>query len=1027
MEDENKAVNKYKAESIKDKNYRRLFEEITKCGVRDWVIKDGKNVPNLKHREYKSYSRLDFIHLFDFLMKWVSEGKYRKFLSKTKAKERKKNFRDELNERTAGLAEVFRQGRYRNIQSGIVKIGIETAAKSLDVALIHLLAEFLKDCESEDKKIRLLLHSEYEKTIKDFIREAPDLIKQLHSKPSQPPAEVKQARSSEQTIAETRHKIEPTIGKEKWLDPYNFDELPLVRRDDERELLDKFIEADGQFKIWAISGPSGSGKTRLAIQWAYDSPKLKTWDCRVLHKEDRAEPEKWVYWTPDKPTLIIIDYLYGFEEVVLKLMAHRLDPAVPKIRLLLIDHVFSEPLHSDKRWGFSGDGSSHNRNEEYFFKLESLNLEVTEDQETIIKSIIANRTGIDIESSQIEEAHEYLLNTEGAYRPLFAALVADAVNSGKDFEIWNRRELINYYLSGEKRLPWEYEGLGLNGRWASHFIAVATARRGVAYKDLIKVAGNCNSQPKHFGDIKKICQKVITDDNAILLKPFEPDIIGESFFLKYLQYLEDAPEYLGEFRQIFIAGDEDTQTEDAISFIEFIQHLTRNLLNDHLCLKETQELWNTLLDFMHPSNFEDVEPIRWALAAAIIDIIGAIKDKLPNEKLVSLLGQADSAVLYRAQNSSLLYDSVIFSMRHFELTCELTKKIPNFSEEMATLFVRLTESDVDCDTPFIIAIAYGLDEMAKALIDHGADIEETVSGGCQNSLMVASLYGQTEIARYLLNAGANIHITDEEGATALHWASLNNHVGVVRLLLGKDAKIIYASDSDGATALHWASIKGNTGVIEVLIEKDARIIHITDEQGATALHWASTDGHIDVVRLFLEKDRKIIHVATYSGHTALTKASICGHVDVARLLLEKDKKAIHAADLRGFTALHWASVKGHIDVVRLLLEKDTKIINVADKDGATALHWACFYCQVDVARLLLDKDTKIIHVADKDGATALHWVSADNYHIEVVKLLLERKARADVTDNNGQTALSIAREKGQERIVKLLTEHGEKN
>ncbi|MXS77904.1 hypothetical protein ABF87_07990 [Nitrosomonas sp. JL21] len=545
MENKKKEINKYKAESIEAQKYRDLFEEILKCGIRDWVEKDGKNIPDLKHPIDPSYSRLDFIHLHGFLIDWVSQGKHRKPVSEAREKERRQDFRNELNKRAAGLAEVFRLGRNRNIKSGRIKIGIQTAAEFLDVELIHLLAEFLKDCES--KKIQLLLHSEYKGTIEDFLREAPKLVRQLESESAQLIAQDHQEQPSEQTTTESGHGIDRVNDREKWLDPYNFDALPLEGRDDERKSLDKFIKDDGQFKIWAIVGPSGAGKTRLASQWAYESAALKDWNRRFLHKEDRTEPEKWSNWIPDKPTLLIIDYMYGFEAVIQKLMHHRLESDVPKIRLLLIDHVFSEPLHSDKRWGFSGDGSSLNRNEKYFFDLKPLDLIHTQDQEEIIKSVIAHRSGFDKKSDQVDIAHKYLQETQGAYHPLFAALVGDAIiKSGNDFKIWNRRELINYYLSGDNRLPWK-RGDDI-GRWASHFIAVATARRGMHYSNLIEAAGNYTPSPEHFDGVKEICQKVVADNNTEILKPFEPDILGESFFLKFLRFLEDSPKYQVEFR-----------------------------------------------------------------------------------------------------------------------------------------------------------------------------------------------------------------------------------------------------------------------------------------------------------------------------------------------------------------------------------------------------------------------------------------------------------------------------------------------
>ena len=1076
MENKKKEINKYKAESIEDQKYRDLFEEISKCGIRDWIEKDGKNILDLKHPVYPSYSRLDFIHLHDFLIDWVSQGKHRKLMSEAKAKERKQNFRNELNKRAAGLAEVFRLGKNRNIQSGRIKIGIQTAAEFLDVELIHLLAEFLKDCES--KKILLLLHSEYKDTIENFLREAPKLVRQLESESARPIAQDYQKQSSEQKTTESGHGIDRVKGAEKWLDPYNFDALPLVGRDDERKSLDKFIIDDGQFKIWAIVGPSGAGKTRLASQWAYESSALKGWDRRFLHKEDRIEPEKWSNWIPDKSTLLIIDYMYGFEAVIQKLMNHRFKPDPPKIRLLLIDHVFSEPLHSDKRWGFSGDGSSLNRNEKYFYDTKPLDLRQTLNQEAIIKSIIAHRAGIDREGGQVDIAHKYLQETQGAYHSLFAALVGDAIKSGKNFAQWNRRELISYYLSGQ-RLPWDN---GKEGRWASHFIAAATARRGMLYSDLIKATGNYTSSPEHFDGVNAICQKVVADNNAEILKPFEPDILGESFFLKFLQFLENSPAYQKEFRQIFMAGNEDTQIEDAIEFIAFIHRLTRNLLNDDQ--KVVGMLWKVLFEFLNPLNFEKTEPLKWAVSAGLIEAIDTRQDHIPKDAILTWLNKIEPSVLYRVSNASLLENSLVYSMGYFELVRKYSEKTLNL-EEMDELFGRFLakRAEIEKETPLIIASFYGFNKITNELLkDHRVNIEAKDIAG-QNALMTASLMGHTDTVRLLLSEGADIEATDNEGHTALMYASRDGRIDTVRLLLGEGVDIeatdnegstalmhaswngyadmvrlllsegadIEAADNEGDTALIRASWNGNADTVRLLLGEGADIeatnnegdtaliraswhgnadtvrvllvegadIEATDNEGGTALMHASGSGHADIVRLLLGTGADI-KASGNGGHTALMHASWNGRADMVKLLLSEGAD-IGAIDNEDHTALMHASWNGHADTVRVLLGEGVDI-EATDNEGSTALMHASGSGSADTVRLLLD-DGADIDATDKEGRTALRWAYQHD-HVEIIKLLLIQEAQIDIADNNRCTILSIAKADNNKEIVQLLIEYG---
>ena len=327
----------------------------------------------------------------------------------------------------------------------------ECFAEAKGISQPECLLEFLELCY--DDNLPLVAFDNNQSSLKDTIEDLKKFIANSNNEAGHGyDLYVKENTGVIKPAPENSYKIECVKGEDKWLDPYNFDELPFVGRDYELKLLDEFVNQEDQFKIWAIAGPSGAGKTRLACQWAHDSDALINWDCRILHKEDRTEPEQWANWSPNRPSLIIIDYLFGFEEVVLNLMGRCLRPTEYKVRLLLIDHVFSAPLHNDERWGFSGDGSSLNRNEKYFFNLQPLDLTKVQEQEKIIKKIIARRAGIDEKDSQVEIARAYLLKAKGAYYPLFAALVGDAIKSGKDFRAWNRRELIYYYLAGLSRV-----------------------------------------------------------------------------------------------------------------------------------------------------------------------------------------------------------------------------------------------------------------------------------------------------------------------------------------------------------------------------------------------------------------------------------------------------------------------------------------------------------------------------------------------------------------------------------------------
>jgi hypothetical protein len=124
------------------------------------------------------------------------------------------------------------------------------------------------------------------------------------------------------------------------------------------------------------------------------------------------------------------------------------------------------------------------------------------------------------------------------------------------------------------------------------------------------------------------------------------------------------------------------------------------------------------------------------------------------------------------------------------------------------------------------------------------------------------------------------------------------------------------------TALHLASENGHVEVVKILLEKGINFKLRTD-LGQTALHLASKNGHAKVVKILLENGIDI-NQDTNGGRTALNLASKNGHVEVVKVLLEKGIDFKLKTD-RAETALHLASENGHVEVFRILLEKGLDI------------------------------------------------------------------------------------------------------
>ena len=99
---------------------------------------------------------------------------------------------------------------------------------------------------------------------------------------------------------------------------------------------------------------------------------------------------------------------------------------------------------------------------------------------------------------------------------------------------------------------------------------------------------------------------------------------------------------------------------------------------------------------------------------------------------------------------------------------------------------------------------------------------------------------------------------------------------------------------------------------------------------------------------------------------------------------------------------------GGIEEIQSILEKHPSLVNAENKDKNTLLIRAAIFGKVEIVRLLLEKkaDTKLQNVA---GITAL-MAAAMEHKVEIIKMLLNAGAAKGAKDEEGKTALDYAEE-----------------
>ncbi|KAK9348748.1 hypothetical protein V1522DRAFT_398016 [Lipomyces starkeyi] len=205
-------------------------------------------------------------------------------------------------------------------------------------------------------------------------------------------------------------------------------------------------------------------------------------------------------------------------------------------------------------------------------------------------------------------------------------------------------------------------------------------------------------------------------------------------------------------------------------------------------------------------------------------------------------------------------------------------------------------------------------------------------GEPQSDLMTAAQRNEVEVVQSLISSGQfSVLDTSADGATALHWAAINNGVETVTYLLDHGAEVDRKGGELMATPLHWACRVGLTNVVNLLIQRGADPLR-TDAQGFNALHIAIHSSNIMLIVYFLHQGLPVDYVDP-QGRTALHWAAYQGDALSVDILLRWGAD-VKIKDTTGFTPLHWAVVRGNMSSMKRLIEEGSDV-KAETNDGKT--------------------------------------------------------------------------------------------
>ena len=457
------------------------------------------------------------------------------------------------------------------------------------------------------------------------------------------------------------------------LSPYNH-HGKLHGRDNEIGALNAFLGDPSPFEFLFIIGPSGAGKTRLITEWFRKHAAIDNWQAGFV--EDDSLSESWRAWNVEPvqvDTLIIVDYIYRFRDVITHIVnkgnhhaqAHATTdrplsgpsssadaPIVPKLRLIVLDHVFPDKATFDDLDAHKIEAMGETQ-ANVVNNLSAMQKKyppmVLQQSEEMLKAIIAESYGNLDDEDSVEWAYQTLQRIDGeveasvdtghadapakdspeatiryASQPLFAKLIGEALRkyppgeSIKDEKLasWGRRDLVaGYFFNNRNRLPWNFDDKF--GKWIGAAIAAATVIQGLRFDDLFQCLNDIGvkMERKDRDHLKSTCNNIVSSRDSEELKRYEPDILGENFvftFLDNFQYFApcENSEPKNDVRKFFFrlllftdVNQKPFPTPNE-RFIEFIKRAVRNLLLDDQSVHSVGDGWKALAGLLQPGQYK---------------------------------------------------------------------------------------------------------------------------------------------------------------------------------------------------------------------------------------------------------------------------------------------------------------------------------------------------------------------------------------------------------------------------------------
>ncbi|MBC8141559.1 MAG: ankyrin repeat domain-containing protein [Armatimonadetes bacterium] len=349
-------------------------------------------------------------------------------------------------------------------------------------------------------------------------------------------------------------------------------------------------------------------------------------------------------------------------------------------------------------------------------------------------------------------------------------------------------------------------------------------------------------------------------------------------------------------------------------------------------------------------------------------------------------------------------------------------------ELVQTLLKRGAKANpVDADTvaPLTMAISEEKEEIARLLVENGADVNHgDGSFSERRPLVLAALNGWESLVTLLLDKGADARHTAEDGVTTLGGAAEGGHLAVMDLLIRRGAKV-----KDDSFAVRMAVSRGSVPALEFLLSRGGSLTGEKSSEGTTLLHLAAVreKNAAPMLERLLKEPIFDINATDGEGETPLMAATVARQTVAVTLLLAKNAR-VDLLSHRYQTALDMAQGEGRGDEENPAPQK--AIIAALQAAGAKpappSLWRAAVQNDKKMLQSLLDAGADP-NEPDARQAVPLYYLLSDFYRgdaDEMIVSLLAKGANPNAKAPDGRALWDVAHDNYGDTSLTLLRRFG---